>query len=316
MRSKLIFAVVVFGLVAALVVQAGEPIFVRWLIADDPGDETIRTYWERSEREELEAPGLVDLGTMLFVRGYPKDALRIYRKALDLDPELYEAWFRIGLVQHSRGELHEARKAYERCLKLLTGHGWCNFYLGLLEEQAGHSSAALNYFRRAFKFAPELSDPEVNPEMLNSDLALAARLREFGRTNFKKSLPIIYLEPAEVNRVRAKFEEPPEGEGERAAGRGAVEAVAPEPTVVRQPTPTAKPTAVPTPQARPAPVRRAPDQTPRSGATGHGGTGGTGTDSRSQNETPYGMPPIANVSPEARLESDWAGLRELVAALV
>ncbi|MFV2072186.1 MAG: tetratricopeptide repeat protein [Thermoanaerobaculales bacterium] len=322
MRSKLILAVVIFGLVAALVAQADEPIFVRWLVADDPGDETIRMFWERSEREELEAPGLVDLGTMLFYRGYPKDALRMYHKALDLDPELYEAWFRIGLVEHSRGELHEARKAYKRCLKLLTGHGWCNFYLGLLEEQTGHSSAALDYFRRAFKFAPDLADPEVNPEMLTSDLALAARLREFGRTNFKKSLPLSYLEPAEVDSVRAMFKPPPGSEAEEGDGQGVVDSPAPEPTAIRQPTPKAQPTptaqrtVIPTPRARPAPMRRAPNRTPKPGAMGYGGAGGAGTSSGSQNETPFGMPPVHNVSPEARFESDWPVLRELVSVFV
>ena len=130
-----VLAAVVFGVSASLVASAGEPMFVRWLVADDPGDEAIREYWERAERDELDAPALVDLGTMLFYRGYPKDAVRMYKRALDLDKDLYEAWFRIGLVEHSEGRLDNARQAYKRCLKKLTGHGWCNFYLGLLEEQ-------------------------------------------------------------------------------------------------------------------------------------------------------------------------------------
>ena len=50
-------------LVSAAVAAADEPMFVRWLVMDDPGDETIRDYWQRAEREELDAPALVDLGT-------------------------------------------------------------------------------------------------------------------------------------------------------------------------------------------------------------------------------------------------------------
>ena len=99
--------------VAVVVVSAAadEPMFVRWLVMDDPGDETIRDYWERAERDELDPPGLVDLGTMLFYRGYPKDAVRVFKSALDLDPDLYEAWFRIGLVEHSEGDLDNAEQA-------------------------------------------------------------------------------------------------------------------------------------------------------------------------------------------------------------
>ena len=47
-------------------VAANDPIFVKWLVIDDPGDETIRHYWQRAEGGELNPAELVDLGTMLF----------------------------------------------------------------------------------------------------------------------------------------------------------------------------------------------------------------------------------------------------------
>jgi len=246
---------------AALVAVADEPIFVRWLVADDPGDETIRDYWERAEREELEPPALVDLGTMLFYRGYPKDAVRMYRRALDLDRDLYEAWFRIGLVEHSEGNLGSAQQAYKRCLKKLTGHGWCNFYLGLLEEQLGHTSDAMYHYRRAFKFAPELADPKVNPEVLASELVLGVYLQDRERRRFKNTLPIPYLEPARVERVRRSFEPTPTPTSE------------PEKTSHIEPTMTptvseaqpvqSQPTSVqPVRPPRPTLPRRAPTRTP------------------------------------------------------
>ena len=163
MRARigvLCVAVGILSLSAVVAARADEPGFVRWLVADDPGDETIRDYWERAERDELTAAELVDLGTMVFYRGFPEDALKIYKSALDLDPELYEAWFRMGLAEHTLNDLDNARQAYRRCLQQRPGHGWCNFYLGLLEEQLGHSSNALMYFEKSFKHAPQLSDPK------------------------------------------------------------------------------------------------------------------------------------------------------------
>ncbi len=144
-------------------VAANDPIFVKWLVMDDPGDETIRVYWQRAEAGELSGPELVDLGTMLFYRGWPNDAVDYFKQALKLDSELSEAWFRLGLVKHYSGDLAGARSAYEKCLKLQSGHAWANFYLGLLEEQTGDASAAMGHFEMAFQRgqanSPQRDDP-------------------------------------------------------------------------------------------------------------------------------------------------------------
>jgi tetratricopeptide (TPR) repeat protein len=253
------FAVVVIVVSATVVAVADEPMFVRWLVMDDPGDETIRNYWERAEREELDPPALVDLGTMLFYRGYPKDAVRLFQRALDLDPDLYEAWFRIGLVEHSEGDLDNARQAYKRCLKKLTGHGWCNFYLGLLEEQLGHSSDALYYYRRALKFAPELADPKVNPEVMASKLILGVQLRDQDRRRFKDTLPMPYLEPAKVDRVRRQYEPTPTPQAQETPETEATEPPPQSELHRAQPKPTP---AQPVRPPRPAVPSRAPTRTP------------------------------------------------------
>ena len=199
------FVGMALALSVVIEVRAKQPVFVSWLVADDPGDQTILHYWERYELEELSPTEMVDLGTMLFYRGYPKDAVRVLETALDQDKELFEAWFRIGLVEHQQGNLRDARIAYKKCLKILKGHGWCNFYLGLLEEQEGHGKTAMGYYRAAFRYAPELADREVNPEMASSDLSLGAWLMMAQDNAFKSSLPMSYLHPNRVKKVTAKF---------------------------------------------------------------------------------------------------------------
>ena len=297
MRAKfggLLFVVVAIVVFSATVAATDEPMFVRWLVMDDPGDETIRDYWERAERAELKPPAMVDLGTMLFYRGYPKDAVGVFKDALDLDPNLYEAWFRIGLVEHSEGDLDNARQAYKRTLKKLTGHGWCNFYLGLLEEQLGHSSNALYYYRRALKFAPELANPRVNPEVMTSRLMLGVQLQDQDRRRFKDSLPMPYLEPGKVERVRRRYEPKltPEPDGVRET-----EAVVTPPKERQQPKTQPTP-AKPAPPPRPAPPRRAPRPVTTSpqGAEDH--------NARTQDA----MPPIGVVSDEARFVPVWPNL--------
>lgn len=329
--------VLIWGVFALVCVQAGvlagtkQPVFLQWLKADDPGDETIRNYWERSEAGELDAEETVDLGTMLFRRGYPKDAVRTYKKALDMDKDLYEAWFRIGVVKHSQGELYDARRAYKHCLKKLTGHGWCNFYLGLLEEQEGNSTDALYYFRRAFKFAPELADPAVNPEMLSSQLAFAAKLREVDRVEFKNTLPMPYLDPAAVRKVNQQYEPTPvpqkaPAKVEEVATEPPQEEVAEEPkspVPIRTRAPSSD-TSATSPPTHPVPVRRSPGTSSgNSGTPGasesSGTTGRSGTEvspSSQSGGAPTRVAPIPSASPEARLERGWQGLWQRAAALV
>ncbi|MCP4899263.1 MAG: tetratricopeptide repeat protein [bacterium] len=200
---------------AALAVASGAaagdngPVFLQWLMPESPSDQVIRDYWKMAEAEEATAEELLDLGTMLFFRGYPKDAVRLYKRALKLDPKMSEAWFRIGLVKHREGETRDAENAYHKCLDILTGHGWCNFYMGLLQERAGRPSKALHYYRRAFKFAPELSNPRVNPEVLYSELHLAALLRIRDRDRFTGYFPMPFLEPGKVEAARAQYEPEP-----------------------------------------------------------------------------------------------------------
>ena len=316
MKLPLKATVVVIALALPFLVAAkgdDQPIFVKWLVPGDPVDETIRIYWEHAAAGELGPLELVDLGTMLFERGWPKDAIGYFNEALDQDPKLSEAWFRIGAVRHRQGDLEGARSAYRKCLKLQSGHGWANFYLGLLEEQAGNSKSALGHYELAFKHAPELADPRINPEVLSSDLQLGARLRHFDGERFEHSLPMRFMEPAKVRKIRRQFEPEPV-------------VVEVEPVEVPQPAPAAGPS---TPAA---PTRRAPAAAGASGSSA-GGPARTAPQQRqpSPEEVPYGVPPvrrgttpspsggapeIRSTSPEASLGPLSPRLERLVRALI
>jgi len=183
----------------------GEPIFFRWLDKSDPVDATILDYWQRYRSGELSPREMVDLGTMLYRRGWPKDAVRLYVEAGKTDPVLYDAWLRAGLAEHSQHNLGAAKKYYKKCLKILVGSGWCNFYLGLAEEQSFNGAAALKYYGRAFKVDPGLADMRTNPAVLQSKIARAAAIVREHEERFSRSMPLSYLEPEEVEKTRAKF---------------------------------------------------------------------------------------------------------------
>ena len=299
-------------------VAAEDPIFVKWLVMDDPGDETIQEYWQRSEVGEHNPEELVDLGTMLFYRGWPNDAVGFFKQALELNPELSEAWFRIGLVEHHSRDLDGARSGYKKCLKLQSGHAWANFYLGLLEEQNGEAKSAMQHYEMAFKHAPELANPEVNPEILSSKLQLGAQVMHFDSRRFEKIMPMPFLEPATVRKVRRGFE--------------------PAPTLI--PTPASEAVNV---QPTPTTVQKngtasgTGSRTTTSAAAAGASVGSTGSGSSATlpdaNSTPYGVPEtinhgttgssggtraprIGDTSPDASLRPLWPGLYEIVAVFI
>jgi len=291
---------VALALSVVIEVKAKQPVFVSWLVADDPGDQTILHYWERYELEELSPTEMVDLGTMLFYRGYPKDAIRVLETALDQDEELFEAWFRIGLVEHQQGNLRDARIAYKRCLKILKGHGWCNFYLGLLEEQEGHGKTAMGYYRAAFRYAPKLADREVNPELASSDLSLGAWLMMAQDNAFKSSLPMSYLHPNRVEKVKETFAGETAGAKGRHKNKLQVQEVDPAPNKTGKASATSGSTAKLVPVKKPnrtsktsssqnpkKPVGTKTSATPAPAATA------------SETETPYGLPSSRNTSSDA-----------------
>ena len=194
---------VIRGVVAASVVMltvtgawAGDaPRFFKWLDSNNPQDRAVQRLWEQAEAGRASTSQLIDLGTLLFDKGHYSDAIDMFERALDLDHDLAEAYFRIGLVEHRRDRLQQARRAYRKCLKLFTGHGWCNFYMGMVSEELGDVDGALFYYQRAYRFAPELADPAVNPQVLYSDLQIAVRTRSYHGRFLERNMPMELVEP-------------------------------------------------------------------------------------------------------------------------
>ncbi len=202
---------VVVGLVIACIGWAeDEPRFLRWLDPNNPTDRTIRAYWEAVEADQATVEQIVDLGTLLFDKGFFGEAIDFYELALEREEDLAEAYLRIGLVEHRQGKMNRARRAYRRCLEISSGHGWCNFYLGMASEELGKVDDALYYYERAFRFSPELADPAVNPQVLYSELQLAVRTKTYDGRFLERNMPMELLEP-EPAAAAGRQQSQPEG---------------------------------------------------------------------------------------------------------
>lgn len=172
----------------------GAPVFFHWLNTKNPGDRAIVEYWSKVKAHKASAAEMLDLGTMLYKHGFPEDAIKMYHETAKTYPNLAEPWFLAGLVEHERSHFKAARRNYKRCLKILTGNGWCNFYMGLVEEQLGDPFDAMHFYNRAFRFDPDLANPKINPEVLKSRLQLGALVRHLNREQFAEHMPMKYYE--------------------------------------------------------------------------------------------------------------------------
>ena len=127
-----------------------------------------RTAAERLARA-LPFPGVTEVaefgrnylsfGSVFFQRGYFDQAEASFQIALRDDPASAEALYGIGSVYLNQQKNAEARKCFERALKLratypdTAANSWNN--LGLLAGREGRTAEAVGYFQQAIRLSPD-----------------------------------------------------------------------------------------------------------------------------------------------------------------
>jgi tetratricopeptide (TPR) repeat protein len=89
-------------------------------------------------------------------------ALLHYRRAASLQPERWEVWYNIGLVQTKRGARLEAIAAHQRVLALNPGHLQTLTHLGINSAAEGDYEGAARYYQRALSVDPGFVDAAFN----------------------------------------------------------------------------------------------------------------------------------------------------------
>lgn len=135
------------------------------------------------------------LGQLLVQKGFPKDAEREFERAVDSDKHFYPAWYNLGLLRMARGNFTGAHVAFLATVHEKPGHSQALFQLGLMEEQRGHTDAALDYFVKAYSINHTLLDVRSNPRILDSKLVDLALLRLYPRDHARTSMRFLGTPP-------------------------------------------------------------------------------------------------------------------------
>ena len=132
-----------------------------------------------------------DLGQLLVQKGFPKDAETEFERAVNSDSHFYPAWYNLGLIRASRGDVTGSQWAFRRTIHYKPGHSQALFELGILAEQRHDTDAAIDYYAKAFGIDHNLLDVHRNPRILDSRLVDRALLKLYPKEHTRESMSLI-----------------------------------------------------------------------------------------------------------------------------
>ncbi|MGH9869161.1 MAG: tetratricopeptide repeat protein, partial [Candidatus Polarisedimenticolia bacterium] len=110
---------------------------------------------------------LSNQGVALSKQGKPKDALRRYRKALRLHPQLPAARYNAGIDLMSMGKLKKALASFDEAISLHAADAQAHNNRGLVKGKLGDRAGAEADFRLALQLDPTLAEAERNLRRLS-----------------------------------------------------------------------------------------------------------------------------------------------------
>ncbi len=92
----------------------------------------------------------------------PAAACEAYARAIELDPQLADAYVNLGRIAHDCGDAREAVRLYQHALGLSPADPVIHFNLALALEDARGPAAAATHYERALALDPDFADAHFN----------------------------------------------------------------------------------------------------------------------------------------------------------
>lgn len=91
----------------------------------------------------------LELGEMLFFNGNPKAAIKVFKEAIQLNADLYQAHFDLASLYQQMGNLNGAIDEYREIVRLRSKDGDAHFTLGMLLKERGDLNEAITNLKAA-----------------------------------------------------------------------------------------------------------------------------------------------------------------------
>jgi tetratricopeptide (TPR) repeat protein len=114
---------------------------------DGDREKSLKTLGDLLEKNPSDASLHVLLGNLLYSHGTLGKSAEHYEQALKLAPEMYHAWYRLGVCYVRMGKLSEALRAFMKNMEAEHGTHVMSFYwIGLINNFLGNDEKALEAF--------------------------------------------------------------------------------------------------------------------------------------------------------------------------
>jgi|GEM_PF-1289711 len=118
-------------------------------------EEAVRV-WKRSlELRPQSVEVLCNLAQALALRGLGREAEGYYRRAMEIDPQSPLPWFSLGKLLVREGDFREAEKAVRRYIELCPGDPWAYYLLGTCQQELGNREEARFSLAKAVQLDPK-----------------------------------------------------------------------------------------------------------------------------------------------------------------
>ena len=164
------------------------PFYMKYLNPAVPVDAQIQRTVTALRVQPHDAALHNQLGQLLLIKGFPKDAETEFERSVDADSHFYPGWYNLGLIRAANDNYTGARYALNRAVQYKPGHSAALFQLGLLEEKAQHTPEAVDLYAKAFSINRQLLDVRVNPRIVDSRLVDLALLKMYASSQAKQSM--------------------------------------------------------------------------------------------------------------------------------
>jgi tetratricopeptide (TPR) repeat protein len=105
------------------------------------------------------------------------EAEKLYRRAIELDPQLAIAYTNLGNIRFRRGDEKGAEEMYRRALEIDDRQPEAHYNLGYVLLERGDARRSVPYFQRALDADPRFADAHFNLAMAFEQIAERAKAR-------------------------------------------------------------------------------------------------------------------------------------------
>lgn len=112
----------------------------------------------------------------------PRLAEVLYRKAINEEPTLAEAWNNLGSIEFDKKNFEEAEKCYQKAVEIRPKYAQALYSLGVCLEDTDRKAEALHYYRRAIRADASYQDAYYNVAILYRERGIYEKELEYWTT--------------------------------------------------------------------------------------------------------------------------------------